>query len=86
LALLVVAIGFAISWVRARGFMLFGGGWLQPFVDTSFGFESVNNFVVQVVSRFAERLRATQTGELNWNILGIVSGLLVVLVILWLGA
>ncbi len=85
-ALFIVATGFGISWVRARGFMLFGGGWLQPFVDTSFGFESVNNFVVQGVSKFAERLRATQTGELNWNILGIVSALLVVLVILWLGA
>jgi NADH-quinone oxidoreductase subunit L len=85
-ALLVVALGFWISWVRARGFRLFGGGWLQPFVDTSFGFESVNIFVVQAVSRFAERLRITQSGELNWNIFGIISALLVVLAVLWLGA
>jgi NADH-quinone oxidoreductase subunit L len=85
-ALLIVGLGFGISWVRARGFRLFGGGWLQPFVDTSFGFEPVNTFVVQGVSKFAERLRATQTGELNWNILGIIGGLLVVLVVLWLGA
>lgn len=86
LALLFVAAGFMISWVRARGFRLFGGGWLQPFVDTSFGLESLNSIVVQSVSSFAERLRATQTGELNWNILGILGGLLFVLAVLWLGA
>src|SRR6266498_1491854 len=85
-ALFIVATGFGISWVCARGFMLFGGGWLQPLVDTSFGFESVNNFVVQGVYKLAGQLSLTQTGILSWNVLGIVSGLLVVLVILWLGA
>jgi len=86
LALLIVGLGLGISWVRMKGFKHFGGGLLQPLVDTSFGFEPVNTFVVQGVSKFAERLRATQTGELNWNILGIIGGLLVVLVVLWLGA
>jgi len=85
-ALLVVSIGIGISWVRMRSFKFFGGGWLQPFVDTAFGFDSLNHFVVQSVSKFAERLRVTQTGELNWNILGIIGGLLVVLVALWMGA
>jgi hypothetical protein len=69
-----------------RSFKFFGGGWLQPLVDTSFGFDSLNRVVVQAVSSIAERLRATQTGELNWNILGIISGLLIVLVVLWMGA
>ncbi len=86
LALLIVALGFGICWIRMRAFRYFGGGWLQPFVDTSFGFDSLNHLVVQTVSNFAERLRATQTGELNWNILGIISGLLIVLVVLWIGA
>ena len=54
-------------------------------MDTSFGFDALNTFVVKVVSNFAERLRATQTGELNWNILGIIGGLLIVLVFLWVG-
>lgn len=85
-ALLIVGLGLGISWVRMKGFKYFGGGLLQPFVDTSFGFEPLNLFVVTVVSKFAERLRSTQTGELNWNILGIISGLLVVLVVLWMGA
>ena len=81
----IVAAGFAISWVRARGYRLFGGGWLTPLVETSFGFDSLNHWVVRVVNGSAERLRATQTGHLNWNILGIFSGLLLVLVVLWLG-
>ncbi|MGB8980570.1 MAG: NADH-quinone oxidoreductase subunit L [Anaerolineales bacterium] len=85
-ALLIVGIGFAISWVRARGFRLFGGAWLNPLVDTSFGLEPVNGFVVRTVYKIAERFSLTQTGELNWNILGIISALLVVLVVLWFGA
>jgi NADH-quinone oxidoreductase subunit L len=85
-ALVIVALGFGISWIHMKGLRYFGGGWLQPFVDTSFGFESINHFVVRIVSKFAERLRTTQTGELNWNILGIVSGLLLVLLVLWMGA
>jgi NADH-quinone oxidoreductase subunit L len=85
-ALLVVALGVGYSWIRMRSFKFFGGGWLQPFVDTAFGFDSLNQFVVQLVSRSAERLRATQTGGLNWNILGIIGGLLLVLVVLWMGA
>jgi NADH-quinone oxidoreductase subunit L len=84
--LLIILLGFSVAWVSMLGFKNFGGGWLQPFVDSAFGFDSLNQIVVQAISRFAERLRATQTGELNWNIFGIISGLLIVLVILWLGA
>ena len=86
LALLIVAAGFAISWMRARGYVLFGGGWLNPFVESSFGFESLNRFIVKVTYQVAEWLSLTQTGELNWNILGIIGALLVVLIILWRGA
>jgi NADH-quinone oxidoreductase subunit L len=86
LALFVVVLGVGISWIRMQNIQFFGGSWLQPLVDTAFGFDSLNRFVVQLVSNSAERLRATQTGELNWNILGILSGLLLVLVVLWMGA
>jgi NADH-quinone oxidoreductase subunit L len=86
LALLIVAVGFGISWMRARGYALFGGGWLNPFVESSFGFESLNRLIVRGTYRIAEGLSLTQTGELNWNILGIISALLVVLIVLWLGA
>jgi NADH-quinone oxidoreductase subunit L len=85
LTLGIVALGFAISWVRARGYHLFGGGVLIPLVETSFGFDSLNQWIVRNVNKSGEELRKTQTGQLNWNILGIFSGLLVVLFILWLG-
>jgi NADH-quinone oxidoreductase subunit L len=85
-ALLVVAMGAGISWVRARGFRLFGGAWLNPFVESSFGLESLNRFVVNGVYKAAEGFSVTQTGELNWNILGVIGALLVVLIVLWLGA
>ncbi|HLO28314.1 MAG TPA: NADH-quinone oxidoreductase subunit L, partial [Anaerolineales bacterium] len=86
LALGIVALGFGVFWIRARGFALFGGAWLNPLVENSFGFESLNRFVVQGTYKIAEQLSLTQTGELNWNILGIISALLVVLLVLWLGA
>ena len=85
LAMLIVAAGLGISWLRARGHRLFGGGWLNPFVESSFGFEWVNRLIVKGTYQTAEWLSATQTGELNWNILGIVCALLAVLLVLWLG-
>jgi NADH-quinone oxidoreductase subunit L len=85
-ALLIVAVGFGISWLRARGLTLFAGGWLNPFVESSFGFEWINRLVVRGTYRVAQQLSLTQSGELNWNILGIISALLIVLVVLGLGA
>lgn len=85
-ALLIVALGFGLFWLRGRVSALSAGGWLTPLVNSSFGFESINRIVVQGVYKIAERFSRTQTGELNWNILGIISALLVVLVTLWLGA
>ena len=86
LALSIVAAGLGISCLRARGLALFGGGWLNPFIESSFGFEWVNRLMVRGTYRIAAQLSATQTGELNWNILGIIGALLVVLLVLWLGA
>ena len=85
LALLIVASGFGLFWLRGRTSAL-AQTRLQPLVNTSFGFEPINALVVQSISNFAERLRVIQTGQLNWNILGIISALLVVLLVLWLGA
>jgi NADH-quinone oxidoreductase subunit L len=85
LTLGIIALGFMISYVRARGYHLFGGGLLVPLVESSFGFDSLNQWIVRSVNKWAEDLRATQTGQLNWNILGIFGGLLTVLFILWLG-
>jgi NADH-quinone oxidoreductase subunit L len=87
-ALLVVALGLILFFTLGRKFALSESpSWLNSLTDSSFGFESVNHFVVNMVSKFAESLRATQTGELNWNILGIIGALFLVLaVLLWGGA
>jgi NADH-quinone oxidoreductase subunit L len=81
--LLIVAVGLGIAWMRARGFQLFGGGWLNPFVESSFGFEFLNRLIVKATYQVAEWFSRTQTGELNWNIFGIISALLAVLIALW---
>jgi NADH-quinone oxidoreductase subunit L len=88
-ALLVVALGLILFFTVGRKVALTESpGWLNSLTETSFGFESVNHFIVNTVSKFAESLRATQTGQLNWNILGIISALFLVLMVLliWGGA
>jgi NADH-quinone oxidoreductase subunit L len=51
-----------------------------------FGFEWINQRVVGVTQSAATALRALQTGQLNWNMVGIASALLAVLVVLAWGA
>ena len=86
-ALAVVALGLIAWWQRENlrfiSEPLRGVGRIAA---ESFGFEAINRWVVAQVSAAAESLSALQTGQLNWNILGIVAGLAVVLLILALGA
>jgi NADH-quinone oxidoreductase subunit L len=87
LALAVVALGLAAWWQRGR-LRLFSEalhdiGWLA---ENSFGFEAINRGVVRFVQGWAENMRGIQTGMLNWNVLGIVAGLAVVLLIVALSA
>ena len=88
IALLVIALGLTLFFSLGRKSALTENPrWLNSLTETSFGFESVNRFIVSSVSKFAENLRATQTGQLNWNILGIIGALFIVLaVLLWGGA
>lgn len=88
IALLVIALGLALFFTFGRKAALTESPrWLNTLTESSFGFESVNHFVVNTVSKFAEDLRSTQTGQLNWNILGIIGALFIVLaVLLWGGA
>jgi NADH-quinone oxidoreductase subunit L len=51
--------------------------------ETSFGFDWLNQQVTDWVGRIAMFLQKTQTGQLNWNILGIAGALLIVLAVLW---
>ena len=86
-AIVMVLLGLAAWWWRERLSGLVQGlrGVAKAATD-SFGFEAINRSVVAVTQGSAEALRVTQTGVLNWNIFGIVAGLVIILVILALGA
>ena len=87
LALGVIALGLAAWWQRARLAGLAGSlSGLRRAAADSFGFEWLNRAIVRATLDLAGALRMTQTGALNWNILGIVGGLIAVLAILALGA
>ncbi len=86
IALAVIALGI-LAWVfRASLAGLVRG--LRPFgwaASNSFGFEAINRAIVWTTQTSAEKLRATQTGLLNWNVTGIVFGLVVVLALVVIG-
>ncbi|HNE06150.1 MAG TPA: proton-conducting transporter membrane subunit, partial [Anaerolineales bacterium] len=84
-ALLTITLGLTLFFTFGRKIALTENPrWLNALTESSFGFEPINHFVVKLVRNFAEKLRATQTGELNWNILGIIGALLLVVVVLLL--
>jgi NADH-quinone oxidoreductase subunit L len=87
LAMAVIALGFIAWWQRQRltGLVraLQGVAWAAA---SSFGFEAINRGVVRATQEGAESLRVTQTGLLNWNVLGMLAGLVAVLAALLLGA
>jgi NADH-quinone oxidoreductase subunit L len=86
IALNAVAIGLVLWWTRDfwKGIVNRAQGFAQMARD-SFGFEAINRGVVRVTVQSAEVLRQTQTGLLNWNVAGIVGGLIVVLIVLAAG-
>jgi NADH-quinone oxidoreductase subunit L len=56
-------------------------GWARD----SFGFEWINRRVVSAVRSSSDGLSYTQTGQLNWNIAGILLGLVVLMLLMFLG-
>jgi NADH-quinone oxidoreductase subunit L len=65
-----------VKWTRA----------LKPAVASGLGFEWINQRIVDLTRRTASLLQLTQTGQLNWNIAGILAGLVLLLFILVRGA
>lgn len=86
IALVVIALGLAAWWWRGK---LSGLANALKGVGTaaanSFGFEAINRGIVKGTQNTAEALRVTQTGLLNWNIFGIVAGLILVLAVVIFG-
>jgi NADH-quinone oxidoreductase subunit L len=85
LAMAVVAVGLAMWWWRSS--LTWLADLLAPIgkaAEHDFGFEWINARIVGVTQNGAEAMRTTQTGLLNWNVAGIVGGLVAVLLILLL--
>jgi NADH-quinone oxidoreductase subunit L len=78
--LAAAGLGLAVGWwllrpARRAAF----GGWLAELGRADFGFNAINHAVEAALQRGAEALRMTQSGDLNWNVVGIVGGLVLLL-------
>ncbi len=86
-ALAVIGIGAAIGWRQARRPQVWDKMPRLTWAMTNeLGFEALNRRIAGATQRAAGALRVTQTGQLSWNVVGIIGGLLVVLFVLMLGA
>jgi hypothetical protein len=96
-SMISTVVGAPATWlalaVIAAGILIWGGRnilkWLSSLLAVpaqwaaqDFGFEWVNRGIVGLTQRAATALRTTQTGYLNWNVAGILIGLIIVLVVL----
>jgi NADH-quinone oxidoreductase subunit L len=84
IALGVILLGCA-SWLVHTRFTSLTKAF-KPMLEAGFGFEALNRQIVQGVKRTAAFVQIAQTGQLNWNVVGIVAGLVVVLLVVLRGA
>jgi NADH-quinone oxidoreductase subunit L len=83
LALLVILLGFAL-WMLHEPLKPLTA-LLRPFAriaENRFGFEHLNQGIIRIARSLSSAISLTQTGQLNWNIVGIVGGLGIVLALL----
>ncbi|HVM71366.1 MAG TPA: proton-conducting transporter membrane subunit [Anaerolineales bacterium] len=80
IALACIALGFAL-WA-ARQYFARPAASLKSLAERGLGFEWINRQVVGIIQRCAAFLQRFQTGQLNWNIVGLMSGLIVILLLL----
>ena len=83
LALAIVALGLSAWWWRER-LAAFTSRlrFLARAAAGDFGFAWLEGFIVRAAQGTAEKLSFTQTGQLNWNVLSVVGGLVIVLAFL----
>jgi len=87
LALAVIAAGLGFYQFRTQleGINKRLGCMIQ-FAQSGLGFEWMNEEIIHGTNGLASFMRRTQTGQLNWNILGIVLGLGVLLLVVVVGS
>lgn len=85
-ALIVIGCGLAGWYWRSRLTAISNSLlWITHAAGADFGFEALNRQVARATQRIAIELRRTQTGKLNWNMAGIVGGLVMVLLVVLIG-
>ena len=84
IALGVVALGLAVSWMVRKQAAAPAPAALEALSRESFGLDWLNAQVARLTLQSASVLQKTQTGEMNWNVVGIIGALVVVLgILLW---
>jgi NADH-quinone oxidoreductase subunit L len=83
-ALAVVSMGLGIFWLGRKQAAAGKEAWFDILSSESFGFEWLNRQITSLTVRAGSILQKSQTGQLNWNVMGILGALLVVLAfLLW---
>ena len=85
--LAVITLGI-LCWVfRSKlGGLAKAFGWMRWLAEHSFGFEGINTGVVNATQASAEGLRATQTGVISWNLLGVLAMIILFFTLFAIGA
>ncbi len=86
ISLAVIALGIGI-WILRKSLAGIKDS-LRPVArlfENGLGFEHLNQGIINVTKNLSAVLHLTQTGQLNWNILGIVGMLSVLLALLFIG-
>jgi NADH-quinone oxidoreductase subunit L len=85
--LAVITLGI-LCWVfRSKlGGLVKAFGWMRWLAEHSFGFEGINTGVVNATQASAEGLRATQTGVVSWNLLGVLALIIIFFTLFAIGA
>ena len=83
IALGVIALGFII-WSVRTWFTVFAQAF-KPIAEAGFGFDTLNRQIVYEVKRSATFMQTAQTGQLNWNVVGILAGLVAILLVVLRG-
>jgi NADH-quinone oxidoreductase subunit L len=87
IALTVVSLGF-LTWFSRKPLsgLVVRLQFISKAAQSSFGFEYINEKIVSGFQGSADFLRNFQTGQLNWNIFGILTGLIVIIIVVLVGA
>ena len=83
----VILVGVLLWIFREKlGWLVKAFSWLRWTAEHSFGFEAINSGIEKATLGSAEGLRVTQTGLLGWNIVAVVSTIIILFTLFAIGA